>query len=481
VTVDCVDLDDDGAGVSDEGAGPDAARVHVAGALPGERVVATVEHVSPHARRAWARLEAIETPSPARSPPACRAFGACGGCVLQHLDYPAQLAWKGRRLAAALRAVDNSRTLGGFPNPPAMDSARQAELRPRDWLAELTIHPCLASPRPLGYRGRSKLVPVRAGGRFVLGAYGPRSHAVVDVAGCRIARPPLDETAGALAALFDGAGVVPYDERTLTGDLRHVALQANGEGRVLAVWVSRRGLPGGAALARAFRAARPEVVGVVEHVNPERGNAIFTASGETIVLDGAGAIEERLDVDGRPLRLRLSAGAFFQANREVAGWAYGAIARGLAPEPGERAVDAYCGVGGIALVLARTAGEVVGIEAHPGAVDDARAAAALAAEDGGGGRAGVRFVAGDAARELARLDRADVVVLNPPRKGCAEPVLAEVVRLAPRAVAYLSCDPDTLARDLAWLAARGYRPREVTPLDMLPHTPHVEALALLTR
>jgi 23S rRNA (uracil1939-C5)-methyltransferase len=407
-----------------------------------------VEHLSPHARQAWARLLSIETSSADRRPPACAAFGACGGCVLQHLAYDAQLAWKQGRL---------TRALGAYPS-----------------LASVAMEAAVASPRPLGYRNRSKLVAARLDGRLVLGAYAPRSHDPVDLAGCRIAEPPLDDTAAALRALLEEAAVAPYDERTLTGDLRHVILQANRDGQVLAVWVARRPLPDGPALARAFRRARHEVVGVVEHLNRGRGNAILDAAGELRTLDGAGTLEDRIEVDGLPLRLRLSAGAFFQANREVAALAYTEIARALAVGPGERAVDAYCGVGGITLALARRAGEVVGIEAHPGAVGDATASAAL------NGIANARFVAGDAARELGKLDRADVVVLNPPRKGCATEVLAEVVRLAPRAVAYLSCDPDTLARDLAWLAGHGLPARTVTPFDMLPHTPHVEALALMS-
>jgi 23S rRNA (uracil1939-C5)-methyltransferase len=137
-------------------------------------------------------------------------------------------------------------------------------------------------------------------------------------------------------------------------------------------------------------------------------------------------------------------------------------------------VDAYAGVGGIALTLAPAAGEVIGVEEHAGAVADAEASAAL------NGAANARFVAGDAAACLRALDRADAVILNPPRKGCDADVLAQVARLAPRTVAYLSCDPDTLARDLVLLLGHGHAVRAVTPFDMLPHTPHVEALAVLT-
>jgi 23S rRNA (uracil1939-C5)-methyltransferase len=451
VTVTCVDLDDDGAAVT--AAAGDTPRLHIAGALPDERVAAVVEHVSPHAHEAWARLAAIEAPSPARCPPACRAFGACGGCVLQHLAYDGQLAWKRARVARALAGMN------------------------------VTVAACVASPRPLGYRNRSKLVVARHGGRLVLGAYAPRSHDVVDTAGCQVAEPPLDDTATGLAALLEHSGVSAYDERTLVGDLRYVVLRASHDGRVLATWVTTRALPNGPALAVAFQAARPEVIGVVEHINRSRGNAIFAAdTGQDRVLAGDATIEDRVEVGGlqgrqRPVvRLRFSASAFFQANRDVAGLAYGAITAALAVRPGERVVDAYCGVGGIALALANAgATEVIGVEAHAGAVADAAASAAL------NGVTGARFVASDAARALAALDRADLVVLNPPRKGCAPDVLAEVVRLGPRAIAYLSCDPDTLARDLAWLGARGYGVGGVTPFDMLPHTTHVEALAILTR
>jgi 23S rRNA (uracil1939-C5)-methyltransferase len=456
VALTCDDLDDDGAGVGQSVDDKGAHRVHIAGALPGERVGGVIEHVSRHAGSAWARLETIEAPSPARRPPACPAFGACGGCVLQHLDYDAQLAWKHQRVARALAAH------------PA--------------LGEVKVDPCVASPRPLGYRNRSKLVVARreegrADDGLVLGAFAPRSHDVVDVAGCRIAEPPLDETAAALRALLDEAGVRAYHERTATGDLRHVVLRANHQGRVLAVWVVARPLPDGVALARRFRAARPEVVGVVEHQNRSRGNAIFSdANGENErVLDGAGQIEEQIESAGQTVRLVLAPGAFFQANREVAALAYAAIAGALAVRPSERVVDAYCGVGGIALTLARQAAEVIGIESHAGAVAGATASAAL------NGIANARFVVGDAAGALGQIDRADVVVLNPPRKGCTPEVLSGVARLAPRAIAYLSCDPETLGRDLALLATHGYRARAITPFDMLPHTPHIEALAVLAR
>jgi 23S rRNA (uracil1939-C5)-methyltransferase len=436
----CDDLDDEGAAVAEQG----GARVHVAGALPGERVRATVTHVSAHRPEAWARLDLIDEPSPERRAPDCPAYGSCGGCVLQHLEVGAQLRWKGQRVRRALDAH------------PA--------------LAAVPVAPGIPSPRALDYRNRSKLVCAAADGGVVLGAFAPRSHDVVDLLGCRISEAPLEDVAATLRGLLAASDVAPYDERTFAGTLRHVVLRANAAGQVLAVLVvARGGQEGVAALARALRAARPEVIGVVENVNRTRGNVIF--GDEERALDGAAALEERVG----DVRLRLSPRAFFQANREVAALAYAAIAREVAARPDEEIVDAYCGVGGIALTLARQGARVLGIEEHAAAIDDATASAALNEVSG------ARFVVGDVAVRLRDVPRADVVVLNPPRKGCGAPVLTEVARLRPRVVAYLSCDRVTLARDLAVLVERGYRVRSVTPFDMMPHTPHVEALAVLDR
>jgi 23S rRNA (uracil1939-C5)-methyltransferase len=455
----CDDLDDEGAGVGTH----DGARVHVAAALPGERCAVTLLHVSAHRPEAWARLDQLEVLSPDRRPAACAAFGSCGGCVLQHLDVGAQLEWKATRLSRALGA--------------------------HAALAGVAVAPGVPSPRALGYRNRTKLVCASGGGGVVvLGAFAPRSHDVVDLAGCRVGEAPLEEAADELRRLltwepsqgsqtlharFGGQSppaLRAYDERTRVGDLRHVVLRANHAGQVLAIFVvTRAGTPGVAELARALRAARPGVVGVVENVNRTRGNVIF--GDEDRVLEGEGVLEDRVG----DVRLRLSPRAFFQANRDVAALAYAAIARELAPAPGERVVDAYGGVGGIALTLARAGADVLGIEEHAGATADATASAAL------NGLSGARFVSGDVAVRLREVERADLVVLNPPRKGCAPAALAELARLRPRAVAYLSCDPDTLARDLAALVERGSRVRSITPFDMMPHTPHVEALAILDR
>jgi 23S rRNA (uracil1939-C5)-methyltransferase len=452
VALACADLDDDGAGVG-EVAG---AALHVSGALPAEQVEAIVSHVSPHAQirqEGWARLERIIAPSDDRRAPVCPGFGRCGGCAIQHLAYERQLEWKRARIVRAFAA--------------------HAALR------DLAVAAAVASPRLLGYRNNAKLVAARPGpGRpTVLGAYAPRTHDVVDLLGCRMVEPAIDAVATELRGLLDQLAVEVYDEAKLTGRLRYVVLRSNQAGQVLCTLIVARPLPNGRELADRLRGARPEVVGVVEHENRTRGNAIFAGAdpGPDRTLAGEATLVDVLSVGGQTIQLRLTPGAFFQSNREVAGLAYGALAKALALGAGERVVDAYSGVGGIGLALARGGAEVIGIEAHAGAVQNAAEAAAR------NGLPTARFVAGDAGTGLATLDRADAIVVNPPRRGCAPDVLDQIARLAPRAVGYLSCDPDTLARDLAVLATRGYRPAAVTPYDMLPHTPHVEALAILTR
>jgi len=418
-------------------------QVCIAGALPGETVTAEIAHVSTHRPRGWATLLTIEEPAATRVPPACAAYGRCGGCVLQHFDYGAQVAWKERSLRAQVAAL----------------------------LADVPVQAAVASPAPLGYRNKSKLVPARGpGGRLVLGAYAPRSHQVVDLDGCAIAQPPLDDVANALRQVLDDHGVVPYDERRLSGTLRYVVLRASADGDVLAVLVTASdAFADGPAVAAALRARRPEVRGVVQNVNPSRGNALFGP--REVTLAGERTLSDRIG----DVRLCVSPQAFLQANRAVAALAYRAIADAVAPRPTDVVVDAYAGIGGIALGLAPRVARVIGIEEHPAAVEDAAVSA------GWNGVTNATFVAGDVAERLAAVGRADVVVLNPPRKGCAPAVLDQAAALAPRTIAYLSCNPETLLRDLAILHQRGYRTRHVTPFDMLPHTPHLEALAILER
>ena len=449
LVVTCDRLDHDGLGVAEVQDQADRFRLHVAGALPGECVRARVAHVSPHVRAqgrdAWAELEEMVSASPERVAPPCPIQHRCGGCPLAGWAYAAQVEWKRGLVVEAMAAHPE--------------------------LTQAPVADCVPSPRPFGYRGNAKYVfgPDRDG-RPVLGAYAPRSHEIVDVSGCPIGEPALAEVAAALLTLLCKHTVAPFDEILRTGLLRYVILRADADGRVLVALVTgREGWPGAETLARELAAACPAVLGVVHNINSASGNALFGE--QEHLLFGCATIEDTIG----PARVRLGPRSFAQANRLVAGRAYQDIVA-AATRLGsiDRVVDAYAGAGGIALALAPLAREVVAIEENPAACATAQAFLAERGAD-----RNVRIVIGDVADHLARVGTADVVVLNPPRKGCAPTVIAAVVQLRPRLVAYLSCSPDSLARDLAALARLGLRTVSVTPYDMLPHTPHVEALALL--
>ncbi|HJX65996.1 MAG TPA: 23S rRNA (uracil(1939)-C(5))-methyltransferase RlmD [Polyangia bacterium] len=444
-------LDHDGAGMGDVQTDAGLFRLHVAGALPGEQVRACVVHVSPHAREqgrdAWADLEEIATASPQRVAPPCPAHDHCGGCPLARWAYVAQVEWKRELVVEAMATHEE--------------------------LLGVHVAACVPSPQPFGYRGNAKYVFGHdRDGRLVLGAYAPRSHEIVDMSGCPIGEPALAEVAAALVTSLVQHAVEPFDEVRRTGLLRYVVLRANADGKVLVALVTgRESWPEAETFARELAVACPAVLGVVHNVNRASGNALLGESER--LLCGSATIEDTIG----PARVRLGPRSFAQANRLVASRAYhdivAAVARlGLI----DRVVDAYAGAGGIALSLAPLAREVVAIEENPAACATAQALLAEREPDGN-----IRFVIGDVADHLAQVGTADLVVLNPPRQGCAPAVIAAVVQLHPRLVAYLSCNPASLARDLAALARLGLRTLSITPYDMLPHTPHVEALALLEK
>jgi 23S rRNA (uracil1939-C5)-methyltransferase len=447
----CAGLDEAGAGLADIVTGEETLRVHVAGALPGERVRGRLGHVSVHARaalrEAWADVEAVLDPSANRVLPICPAQGRCGSCPLMTLAYPAQLAWKRDRVSAHL--------------------ATHGEL------AGIGVAPCVPSPLVTGYRNQAKYVygKPRDAQYPVLGAYAPRSHAIVDLAGCHVVQPAIEEIRRALLAILVAQAVVPYDEIRRTGVLRYVIMRATTTGRVLVTLVvGHAGVGDAGAWAAALAEQCPSVAGVVLNVNATVGNTLF--GDEEHLLVGQSTVDDEIG----DVRVRLASRSFFQANHQVASRIYRDLVSAAAGA-GNHAVDVYAGAGGIAFSLATIAEDVVAIEDNPAAT---QVAAAFIAEQTSV-RNRVRMVTGDAAVCLAEIEAADLVVVNPPRKGCGQSVLAAIGRLRPGFVGYLSCDPQTLARDLAVLVSQGLALVGVTPYDMMPHTPHVETLALLRR
>ncbi len=444
VEVEATALDDAGAGVAATAAGA----VHVRELVPGERAVVAIEHRSPHRAQAWARVVRRLGPlSGDRTTPACPAFGRCGGCAWQHVAYPAQLVHKRARV---------ERALAGVVAPGAV-----AAVAP--------------SPAELGYRHKGKYVAGRvagaAGGALVLGAFAPRSHDLVDTAGCRVVAPLVDELRGQVVAAARAAGLAPWDERARTGALRYVIVRATRRQQALVVLVVRRDAPppAVAAIARAV-AADPRVAGVVRVDNDRADGALLDGDAPGEVLVGAGAVTDTV----AGVAVELGAGEFAQVNPDQADALYARVAARVGPGDGVVA-DVYAGLGGIAFALASAGARVVAIERHAGAVAAMRRAAA-----GAGLAARLEARAGDAAT-LAAIPDLRAVVVNPPRKGLAPEVIAALAASAAGRAVYVSCGPESLGRDLRALAGHGFAVASVEPFDLMPGTSQVETVVTLAR
>lgn len=338
------------------------------------------------------------------------------------------------------------------------------------------VLPIRPSPKVLGYRAGAKVALAREGGGVIVGLFREGSHRVVDATRCPVHHPLITSGLRALRSLLGRAPHLLSTRVGGLGRLRYAGFQASvAEGKLLAILVTGSPEHEGIlrSLAARLRERVPELSSVWLNFNPSAGNAIFGS--EWKLLSGEPFLRERLG----DLVFRVSPGAFLQANREQASWAYREARRWLAGEGDGTAWDLYCGVGGIALHLATGFARVLGAESSAEAISDASATAVSE------GLAHVRFLTGNAAELLPLLEAEGApraVSLNPPRKG-AEPIVLERLRaVSPSAVFYLSCNPRTLARDAALLCAGGeFQVERIQPMDFLPHTAHVETAVLFRR
>lgn len=420
--------------------------VFVPGALPGETVSARIAVV----KKSYAvgRLMDIAAPSPDRVVPACSVYGQCGGCQISHLSYDGQCR-------AAERLVRNVvERIGGYD----VDIVR----------------PVLAAADPFHYRNKMA-VPVGKGkDGAVLGYYRQGSHAIVPVERCAIQREENNRLLAFARDFIRRHGLVPYDEKTGKGTIRHVMGRVGAEGKVMAVIVTAsRKLPCGKEWVSEMRRALPEVVSIYHNVQSRRSNVILGR--ELHLLWG----EKTLAAELCGLHFDVSPFSFFQVNQRQAEVLYGEALSMAALTGKETVIDAYCGTGTISLCLAKNARKVIGIEIVEPAVENARENAKR------NGISHAEFIAGDAADIMPRLYREglapDVIVCDPARAGCDEKVLAAAAGMAPARIVYVSCNPSTFARDAARLRPLGYVLRQVQPVDMFPQTMHVELVGLFTK
>jgi len=445
IDVEAVDLDRDGKGL---------ARwnnwvIVVPDLLPGER--ATVQ-LQQRQRSRWLsrRVEQISDSKDRRRPP-CILANDCGGCTLQHLADSAQTRWKARQIQQTMQRI------GGIDVAPA--------------------EPLVDPDRCLGYRNRA-LIPLKRdqNGRLKAGYYRPRSHKIVNLNHCPVLDPRLDALVEPLKRDLDATGW-PADHDLIDGQgLRHLGLRlASASGDILITLISSHAeLPGLEELAQSWVQRWPAVKGVCLNLQPKANNLVLGRT--THCLAGVPTIEEQFC----GIKLSLSSTTFVQVNTPQAERIVQRLCDWLEIQcPGGSVVDAYCGVGTISLPLAKRGFHVQGLELNPDSVEQARINAMH-----NGLSSHCSFDAGDVADLLAsQLSDCQALVLDPPRRGLDQRVVASIIDQPPAALAYLSCDPATQARDLkALLSPAGpYELEMLQPVDFFPQTTHLESLALLKR
>ena len=440
-------LSNDGSGVAHSSEGE---AVFVPGTAPGDE--AQVRIVKDCGRYAFGILDKLLTPSPDRIPVDCAVAGPCGGCSLRHLDYAAELRAKQESVADAFRRI------GGL-DVPVLDA--------------------LPSPEVDRYRNKVQFPVGRdKDGAPCIGFYAGRTHRIVPCPDCKLQPGVLNDIGNTLCAFFAAHGIQPYDEERGKGLVRHIFLRRGAHsGQIMVCLVcTRPKLPHSDELVALLREKFRDIATILINVNAKKTNVILGE--ESVTLYGPGFIEDTLC--GVPVRLGPL--SFYQVNTLAAERLYGVAAEYAQLEPDDVLLDLYCGMGTIGLSMAGHCRELIGVEIVPEAIDSAKA---NAARMGDAVAAKSRFFCADAGEAAAHLAaeglRPDVIMLDPPRKGCDETTLSAVVQMSPRRVVYVSCNPSTAARDAAWLGQHGYRAEKVQPVDLFPRTKHVETVVLLSK
>jgi len=419
--------------------------VFVEGALPGSRVIARVVKEEKSCLRAV--VHEMLSPSPEAAEPFCPHFGTCGGCTWQDATYPAQLEWKREIVTEQLRRIGK---------------------------VDTEASSTLASPLTRLYRNKMEFSFGPGPGRGLSLGLRERFNPgrIVEVESCLLMPDPAMDILRAVRRLTGATQLPSYFARTGTGAWRHLVLRhSEATGRWLAQMIVGPKTPFKrlASLGEALMEEFPQLTGVI--LDMRRDRADFAIAEHRIWAIGEDFIEENLD----GLRLRVSSGAFFQTNTQAAALLYAKAVETARLTGEENVWDLYCGAGGLSLFMARHAKSVTGFEISQEAVDDATANAGL------NGLTNCCFVAGDLKDAVSRRKaKPDVVVIDPPRAGLHPDTVDALLKIAAQRLVYVSCNPSTLARDMGKLGTL-YTVQAVTPVDLFPHTPHIECVAELTK
>ena len=419
--------------------------VFIPNAVAGEKCRIRIEK----AGKTWAAGKIVEIleKSPHRINRACPISASCGGCDFHHMDYAEETRLKAERVRQALNRI------GG------------------EDLAEM---PILAAPTCEGYRNKAQYPVASKKGRAYAGFFKAGTHEVVENARCLILPPETDRVKDAVIDYVNQFRVTVYDEAIHKGLLRHIYVRrGNLSGQILVcLVVNGRKLPRVEELVKRLEKI-PGFTTLVLSVNTKAGNAVL--GDEFITLHGPGYIEDTLC----GLNFRLSPRSFNQANHHQAQRRYETAIERAGITKDDTVLDLYCGVGTITLAMAKSAGKVIGVEVIPQAVQDAKENAQR------NGIENAEFFCGDAGQAALELEakgiKADVAVVDPPRKGLSADTIEALSRMAPRRIVYVSCDPATLARDVSLLKQRGYVLQNAIAADLFPRCAHVVSVVTLSK
>lgn len=397
---------------------------------------------------AFGIIDSLLTPAQGRCTPDCPVFRQCGGCVFRHVTYEEELKYKADQVRDAFTRIGKL--------SPEFEEIAGSESR-------------------TAYRNKAQYPVAMQDGKLVCGFYARHSHRVIPFTGCLLQPPVFTEILEYLLRRLQNAGISAYDEATHTGLLRHIYLRQGHYSKEISLcFVVRKSIRRKiGVLLPSLREAFPQIVSVTESVNAQKTNVIM---GKTVdVLSGKAVISDTMCGN----RIEISPQSFYQVNTVQAERLYG-IAKDYAQlQGGELLLDLYCGAGTIGLSMADSAGRLIGAEVIPEAVENAKENALR------NGAANAEFLCGDAGEIAAQLQSQgltpDVVVLDPPRKGCDAAAIEAVAAMTPSRIVMISCNPSTAARDASAFAALGYAVEKVRAVDLFPGTSHVECVVLMSK
>lgn len=438
----------DALGSNGEGIGRIAGyTVFVEGALPGETIRVLIVKVKKN--YGYGKLMEILEVSPERREPMCPVAKQCGGCQLQHLSYKAELAYKTREVKDVMERI------GGIKG--------------------VEVKPALGMENPWRYRNKAQFPVGRGKNGCAIGFYAKRSHRIVDTEKCFLQNECNDEIIGIVRTFLNEFHIPLYDEEKHKGLVRHILTRiGRNSGEIMVcIVINGKKLPNSDILVERLKAVEG-VVSIVLNVNKEKTNVILGQ--KIIALWGKDTITDSID----GIAFEISPLSFYQVNPVQTEVLYGKAVELADLKGDETVLDLYCGIGTISLFFARKAKKVFGVEIVPEAIADAKKNAAR------NGITNVEFAVGAAEEVIPRLYEeegitADIVVVDPPRKGCDEKLLETILRISPEKIVYVSCNPSTWARDLVVLKEGGYALKEVQPVDQFSHSVHVETVVLMSK